>query len=312
MKKYITIDGGTTNTRIYLVFGSNVIASINLSVGAKDNSDGTDNYKNEIKNGIEKILNDNNISSSDIECILASGMITSELGLCNLPHIVAPVGIEELNSGLHRTILPTISDVPFVFIPGVIVKSESYEFTDMMRGEETELFGLDTCYISNSLIIMPGSHSKWILTDKNSKISSIKTMLTGEMIASLSENTILKDAIDLRTDTFDADFLEYGYKYSLLHGLNEALFKIRILKTKFSIDAVKLYSFFMGAILQGEIKSVEKLKVDRIIVGGKRILRECTVFLLKNITDAEIIDAGDNSIFATPIGAVKIYEFNII
>ncbi len=309
MKRYITIDGGTTNTRIYFVSDNEIVQTVKLSIGAKDNADGSDTYKIQIKESIQKILNDNLLNSNDIECVLASGMITSEFGLCNLPHIEAPAGINELNKGLHKTLISEISEIPFVFIPGVVIKSENFEETDMMRGEETEIFGFESDKISDSLYILPGSHSKWILIDNNGKISSIKTMLTGEMIATLSSNTILKDAIDLNTNNYSVEYLQNGYNYANTHGINEALFKVRIMKNKFNLGKAELYSFFMGAVLQGEIKNAENLKIQRIIVGGKRILREITVTLLKTVTNAEIIDAGDYSETVTPLGAVKIYEY---
>jgi len=310
MKRYITIDGGTTNTRIYLVSDNKVVQTVKLSIGAKDNADGSDNYKTQIKDSIQKILKDNSLETRNIECILASGMITSEYGLYNLPHIETPAGIEELHNGLHKTVFSEICEIPFVFIPGVVTKSSDFEETDMMRGEETEIFGFDTDKISDSLYILPGSHSKWIIIDTNGKISSIKTMLTGEMIATLSNNTILKDAIDLSVDSFCVEYLQKGYDYANNYGINEALFKVRILKNKFNLGKIQLYSFFMGAVLHGEIKRAEKTNVKRIIVGGKRILRECTVALLKNVVKAEIIDAGDFSETTTPYGAVKIFEYN--
>ena len=69
-------------------------------------------------------------------------MITSEFGLYNLPHITVPAGIKELYDAMKEVTIPEISEIPFVFIPGVKVTGEGLHKTDMMRGEETELVGL--------------------------------------------------------------------------------------------------------------------------------------------------------------------------
>jgi 2-dehydro-3-deoxygalactonokinase len=162
---YITIDGGTTTTRISLVCDKQIKQTVKLSVGARKSMDGGADYKGEIKSAIEKVLSDNNIKNEDIKRILASGMITSEFGLCNLPHISVPAGIQELHENMHETVISEISDIPFVFIRGVKSVSDNLSETDMMRGEETELFGLTPHTMPDALYVLPGSHSKLIKTD---------------------------------------------------------------------------------------------------------------------------------------------------
>ena len=49
MSTYITIDGGTTNTRFRLVKDYLVVAESGLSLGAKDCTDGNEIYKKLIK-----------------------------------------------------------------------------------------------------------------------------------------------------------------------------------------------------------------------------------------------------------------------
>lgn len=86
-------------------------------------------------------MKNNGLCETDIECILASGMITSEFGLCNLEHIKTPAGICELHNSMYKTYINEISELPFVFIRGVKTDAEVYENFDMMRGEETKLMG---------------------------------------------------------------------------------------------------------------------------------------------------------------------------
>ena len=95
-------------------------------------------------------------------------MITSDGGLCEIPHIPAPAGLKELHNAIAVWHIPEICDIPFAFIPGVKAVSVALENADFMRGEETEFMGLDID-ISGSLVLLPGSHSKCISVSKDGK-----------------------------------------------------------------------------------------------------------------------------------------------
>ena len=98
MKNYITIDGGTTNTRISLIKDGRAVETIKLSLGARSGIDNNDALKTAIADAIDTLLKKSN--GIEIEKILASGMITSEFGLYNLPHISVPSGIDELHNAM--------------------------------------------------------------------------------------------------------------------------------------------------------------------------------------------------------------------
>ena len=316
MKNYITIDGGTTNTRICLVSDGVIIDTVKLSVGARAGIDSGDLLKMKIKDGITELLNQNNFSKDDIIKILASGMITSEFGLCNLPHIKTPAGIAELNSSMFETNLSEISQIPFVFIRGVksgVDNEDSLWENDMMRGEETELAGIVTLenISSDCLFVLPGSHSKLIETDMQGRITAFSTMLTGEMIAALSQNTILKDAVDLSIENADEEYLIKGFEYCSEYGINDALFKARVLKNRFGLGAEKIYSFFLGTVLCSEIKRIIGSEIGTVAIGGKRQIKEATVCILKKVSDKKIILISDKTVeYSTSIGMIKIYEYD--
>ena len=90
-----------------------------------------------------------------------------------------------------------------VIVPGVKTEGETIADADMMRGEETELIGLMEHLESAAVYVLPGSHSKLIHVDGAGRIVDFTTMLTGEMIAALSQNTILKDAVYLAGTRLD-------------------------------------------------------------------------------------------------------------
>ena len=310
MKTYLTLDGGTTNTRIHLVRDGQVLDTIKISLGARAGIGGGEALADAIRQGIADILSRNAVKTSDVEKILASGMITSEFGLCNLPHLTAPVGIRELHDGIFETTLPAITPIPFAFIRGVRLAGGTLADTDMMRGEETELIGLCDGTEAGCLYVLPGSHSKLIETDGDGRIVRFSTMLTGEMIGALSSGTILKDAVDLSNETFDGDSLTEGYRYAAEHGVNEALFKTRILKNLLSRSSVEVYSFFLGAVLSAEIDAILRADAETVVIGGRKQIKEATVYLLSRLCEKEIRAASDADVeISTVRGAIRIYEF---
>lgn len=312
MKRYITIDGGTTNTRVNLVEDKVITTTKKISRGAKAGIDDRDGLKVELRAAISAILSENKLCESDIIRILASGMITSEFGLCELPHLIAPTGIGELHEGMAEVSFPEISSIPFVFIRGVKVASDSLSKFDMMRGEETELIGLmSLCGSdSNAVYVLPGSHSKIVGIDAVGNIESFSTMLTGEMLMALSQNTILKDAVDLSCDECNEEYLIKGYTFARAEGLNKALFKVRILKNAFKCSPTQVYNFFLGAILADEIDNIISANAQTVIIGGNKKIKTPTAALLQALSDKTVITVTDGDVErSTAIGAIKIYEY---
>jgi len=177
----------------------------------------------------------------------------------------------------------------------------------MMRGEETEFAGLSSG--KGGVYILPGSHSKVIFADESGRITSFHTMLTGEMMAALSQNTILKDAVDLSMSELSEEYLLKGYEYCRECGINKALFKVRILKNIFGKDADETYSFFVGTVLCGEIEEIVKMKPERIVIGGKRQIKKAMYCILKNASDSEVVCIDDKDVDnCVSLGAIRIFE----
>jgi len=307
MNTYITIDGGTTSTRVNLLKNGEILDTVKLDIGARASIGNREKYITAIKSAIDEISFRN--KSEKIKRILASGMITSEFGLCNLPHIKAPAGIDELHESMHETIINEISDIPFVFMRGVKIDAENIDDFDMMRGEETELMGITQEKYGECIYVLPGSHSKIIKTDKQGNIVSFSTMLTGEMIASLSQGTILKDAVDLNIAEINSEYLLKGYDYAESAGINKALFKVRILKNNFHCSKEEVYSFFMGIILCNEILNIIKEDAETVVLGGKKQIKKSMALILNKKTNKKVIEIDEKTVdYSTSIGMVKIYE----
>ena len=308
MKRYIAIDGGTTNTRVFLTEGERIVSTVKIPIGARKNIDGTEPLKSALSDAISGLLTDAGLEVSDITAIIASGMITSEFGLINLPHLVAPTGITELHKGITKKDIPEVTSLGISFIPGVKTIG-TLESTDMMRGEETELMGIQNPEYGECVYVLPGSHSKIIRTDECGRITSFSTTLTGEMLAALSEGTILRDAVSLECEELDCESLTMGYAYAVEHGINEALFKTRILKNLFGKSPVECYSFFLGVVLSSEIKTIISSEARTVVIGGRKQIKLATKCLVERHSDKRVIALSDADVDTSTVrGMIRIFE----
>lgn len=310
MASYITVDSGTTNTRISLVADGVILDTLKFSVSASEGEMRRERLSGQLKSGIADILERNGRAAKDISRIIACGMITSEIGLIELEHIKAPCGIRELAENIYEATMREISDIPFVFIRGI--KYMSGEHIDMMRGEETEIYGISEKPRENCLYVLPGSHSKLIYVDRDHRISEFSTELTGEMIHAIANHTILSSAVDLSQSAEDPVYLQKGYLYAGEHGMNAALFQVRPLKRHAHISDAQAFSFFIGAVLAPEIDNIIKSPAERVVIGGKPQLREPTSMLLR-MNCAKQTETVPEQVaeHATVYGAVRIYEASV-
>lgn len=310
MPNYIAIDGGTTNTRVRLVCNYKICDTEKQNIGARQGCENPTCYKNAIRESIQAILKRNGLREEDITAILASGMITSEGGLCNLPHLPAPCGIEELAENLFEKTLPAISSVPITFIRGVKTGGVDFADTDMMRGEETELMGFGDGPQPNTLYVLPGSHSKLVETDEKGRIARFSTQLTGELLSAVANGTILQNSIDLSESETDTDYLKRGYLFAKEKGVNAAFFKVRVLDKLFGCTKKQAYSFFMGAVLSPEIENIINAAAENVIIGGKAVLKAPTATLLRAFSHKNVTEIGEaEAENATALGAVRIFEY---
>jgi 2-dehydro-3-deoxygalactonokinase len=115
-----------------------------------------------------------------------SGMIGSRQGWVEAPYVACPAGLEEVAAGLVRT---PFAGADVSIVPGM--ESASGGMRDVMRGEETQVFGaLAGLGLPGGRFVLPGTHSKWLLAE-GGRIRSFSTYMTGEIYAACKGHTIL-------------------------------------------------------------------------------------------------------------------------
>lgn len=294
--KIISVDGGTTNTRLTLIDSGNIADMLKCRIGAGDSiaNESESPYIVPLKNGISQILKQNTLKESDIEAVVFSGMICSEIGLYNVPHIEIPADINDVSRNLKRSDFTDICNIPMYFVPGLKISGSAIDDSDIMRGEETELFGIyRSIKTDNFIVILPGSHNKTVRIGVNGTIEDFRTAMTGELIRSTAENTILKTKLaNVFPENLNEKYLSYGYDICEKKGINQALFKVRILEKTLSPLPDDLYSFHCGICMCEDIKAIARCSRGLpVFVAGSNPFRSAYIYLLKNkcgINAAEI------------------------
>ena len=181
----ITVDSGTTNTRATLWKDDCPMYTASRPVGVRMTAiEGNNNaLKQAVSQVIQEALSYGNKKAPAI--LLASGMITSGLGLVEIPHLCAPITFDGLAKGIIKKKIEGLNyDQPIYFIPGIKntdqkISLGSCSAMDIMRGEETETVAM--AVLSNSLkssvFVLPGSHTKFVLLGENEEIQGCFTTL---------------------------------------------------------------------------------------------------------------------------------------
>src|SRR5699024_10389921 len=235
----ILIDSGTTNTRIRLLEDDqsiNIIDVLEINIGARNTAiDRNSNLKMMIIQGIKKIIKQNSLKESQMSYIVGSGMLTSDLGILEIPHISAPARLIDFLKNCKIIISEDFFQIPFILVPGMKnltdVTDINIDIMDMLRGEEVETFGLleQLKPTGKGLIILPGSHTKYLLIGENQTLLASYSTLGGEVLSAIRGNTILSNSIGKGLiEVIAKDQLLAGYQASESVGLTRCFYHIRL------------------------------------------------------------------------------------
>lgn len=298
MKNIITIDTGTTNTRTVLWQNGKKIEKDFESVGVRDTSITGDKkrLKEAVKKSIDVVLKAGNITDHAEVTVIASGMITSDLGLAEIPHLEVPVGAFELSSGMTKKSIPEVFDQPIWFIPGVRninknILPENITDMDIMRGEEVEAIGaISQLEISGpAVLILPGSHTKIIKLDRKNRISGSITTMTGELMEFLTKKSILADSLDENfADFLDKDALRLGAKTCVSNGFTRTIFSVRLLDMYTNYSRNQRANYLLGSLVENDLMAIKNSDIfsieanDSFIILGNQILSQAFKVLVEN------------------------------
>lgn len=270
----VAIDGGTTSTKAWVVDDGEILAAERTVGGARNVAAEKDHtwLADVVAEVAGKALAQTGRGWEGVEAVVAFGMITSELGLAEVPHLPAPVGIADLVAGLQRCRDVASIPAPVYLVPGVINQSDDLAGYDFMRGEETQVVGLiDAGEIAPPLLyVSAGSHAKFIKVDADAAIRWSFTTLSGELLWALARETILASVLDPTLPLTDEDAVDRGCSLEEAQGLSRALYAARLLNRLEGAGVSTCTDFLRGAVASADLRGLRQLDdlPPTVVVGA--------------------------------------------
>ncbi len=221
--------------------------------------------------------------------IVLAGMVGGRTGWREAPYLPCPAS----PSALAAAALPldTARDTGLgraVIVPGLSTRAANGS-ADVMRGEETQLLGAG---LTDGLVILPGTHSKWATLEQG-RITTFATAMTGELYALLRHHSLLGQ---LATD---GPFNEHAFTRGVTRALDAGsfgplLFSARadVLLGDLAPEAVE--SYLSGLLIGGEIAGFGA-RPATLIGNPQLVARYETALRLAGIDAISIID-GDHAV----------------
>jgi 2-dehydro-3-deoxygalactonokinase len=290
-----SIDCGTTNTRVYIIDESACILGKGVrKVGVRDTSisGSRELLKEGLKEAFFDALSSANLRIEDVSFAISAGMITSEIGLLEIPHLWAPAGVDDLAAHLVKVhdlqIFPI--NLPIYFIPGIknlfnpeTISMKDINSLDFMRGEEAQSAGiLRKRQEKKSLtFVMLSSHTKFIPINAEGKILGSITTLSGQIYEALKTGTLIGkslkgDEADEPANYFDEKIINSAFTCIAESGFLRSLMMIRFMDVLISSKWYERKLFIESAIAAEDMKVIERFEslgfpvnAEMIFIGGE-------------------------------------------
>ena len=214
---WIAVDWGTSSLRVWaLDLAGNVLARASSSAGMSRLS--ADDYERNLLDLAGGWLPGPNRGAIPV---IVCGMAGARHGWQEAAYRAVPC--RPVASGSMATVRTFDPRLTVKIIPGLCQSNPP----DVMRGEETQLAGLIANGVTDGIVCMPGTHSKWVRLE-NGTVASFQTFMTGELFALLSEHSILRHSVEETAEDDRSAFLKaLGQMLDTPPNLTGALFSIR-------------------------------------------------------------------------------------
>ncbi len=216
---------------------------------------------------------------------LICGMAGSRQGWREAPYCPCPAGFGEVAARLEW-VLPGRAAI----VPGLSCEQEGVP--DVMRGEETQLFGaLSLLGRSEGLLVLPGTHSKWVRV-RDGRVERFSTFMTGEFYALLRQHSILARTLPDADGELDDAAFRQGLDYAMQCGnLLHSAFSTRSLSLFDKLAPATAPSYLSGLVIGEELRSqnLRGLAAPVILVGSKTLTRRYELALQHLEVQAESV-----------------------
>lgn len=262
---YLVVDAGTSRTRVRLWQDGRVRDELDEPVGARDVA--LVGGPGPIADALRRLIATMRARhDGDVRAVVCSGMITSNVGLVEVPHATAPIALDALAQRIVRHDVADVTDLPTYFVPGVKTLGAAGGWDDLpafdvMRGEEVEIAGLlpDLGLEPPLAFFHCGSHHKLIEIGGGATVERSATAITGELLAAIRERTILASSlVALEGFVPDPAAVAAGIRHGRAFGLGRAAFLVRVGQTIAGFDSAAVTAFLLGALAALDLQLIER------------------------------------------------------
>jgi 2-dehydro-3-deoxygalactonokinase len=237
---------------------------------------------------------------------LASGMIGSKQGWVDAGYLSTPCGFDAIATATKDA--SNLAGRKLWIMPGLRHVDSTTQTSDVMRGEETQVFGAG---VENGIVVLPGTHSKWVkVVDR--KIVAFKTFMTGEAYSLFRHQSILTKLMPVdNTLTFDVKAFEVGVGRSLSAPaeLLHHLFNVRTHGLFNELTPEAQADFLSGVLIGSEITGGRKLfaaeQSEIALIGEATLLARYKIALDCAGLSARAVEAK------TPVAALGLFEVSL-
>ena len=211
--------------------------------------------------------------------LVISGMASSSIGIRELAYAHLPFSLKSYQGITHILSNATLSH-PVYMISGVEKPG------DVMRGEETQVLGLQSIIEDSTYrIILPGTHSKHIRVESR-QIADFSTFMTGELFDLILHKSILANSLIeaslLETEEKEISFQE-GIQASHSHNILQQIFSIRARDLQNRMGKKEGFLFLSGLLIGQELRNMDKGEDSPIYVVGSSRLKSLYEMGLKTL-----------------------------
>ena len=257
-------------------------------------------------------------------------MLSSEVGLLAVPHVLAPAGLPELAAAVVSRTLPRIWPQPIHFVPGLRTPADEgpdgWMRADVMRGEECETLGALTELTRRGLVepglegpvfVWPGSHTKLVEVDGQGRIRRSQTTLAGELIHSVARHTLIAASLPVELPlALDIESAEAGARATQGQGLERAAFLVRVAALLGTMRPEQRASFWIGAVVADDVGHLARHSIlarpRPVWVGGREPLRSLYSMWLAGLLEGPVTPLDDElAEAASALGAVAVVRVSI-
>jgi len=193
--------------------------------------------------------------------VLLCGMVGARRGWKEAPYQQIPATFEQVVQGVIKL---NVDGMDARIVPGLI-GTDSNGVPDVMRGEETEIFGCSTETGNNVHFCLPGTHTKWVRMD-NGRIGSFSTSMTGDLFKAIREGTILRSCTQHEPNDENAFLL--GVARAGQDGeLGHQLFGVRTLVLTGMMSDTSSSSYLSGLLIGSEVRDMSRKEDEVHLIG---------------------------------------------